>query len=187
MQIEDRYERWHPFDPAAFDGTQLIYPGAHADRFPPDSRAAALHAAFAALLRRAYTDLVASSRVRRYWDTGDRDGWEGRILAAEVLPGYLELLDPESHEQNKEEDTDYRAGAPRLRWAACRMHVDIPDALDALREVAAGFTPELPESDDRARRRRYHFRTRAERRRLARLRDRHLEAIDALRAALRAG
>ena len=40
MQIEDSYERWHPFDPAAFDGTQLIYPGAHADRFPPDSRAA---------------------------------------------------------------------------------------------------------------------------------------------------
>lgn len=184
MQIQDRHERWHPFDPVAFDGTQLIYPGAHADRFPPGSRAAALHARLAALLRTVHADLCSGRRVSRYWETGDRDSWEGRILMSEVLPGYIELLDAESHERDKEEDVDYRAGAPRLRWGACRMHVDVRDALDALLEVATYFAPESPERDDEAPRRRYHFKKIAERRRLARLRDRHIGTINRLREEL---
>jgi hypothetical protein len=118
--------------------------------------------------------------VNRYWDTGDRDSWEGRILASEVLPGYLEIIN--SHEENKEEDVDYTSNQSRLRHGGCRMNIDIKDCLESLLEVAKNFTPELGDSSDC--RKRFHFRKPQERRRLVELRDGHIAAIQALLSEL---
>ena len=178
--IQDRHERWHPFRSSATDGSQHIYPGAHAKTFPEGSAARTLHERFSGLLRQAFHDLVGSKKVNRYWDTGDRDSWEGRILASEVLPGYLEIIN--SHEENKEEDVDYTSNQQRLRHGGCRMNIDIKDCLISLLEVARNFTPELGDSSDG--RKRFHFKRPQERRRLVELRDWHIAAIQALLSEL---
>ena len=182
IQIQDRLDSWHPFDPSAFDGSQLRYPPSHIERFPLGSPAALLHARVSSTVRSAFVDLVQDNKVKRYWDCGERDDWFERELMSEVLPCYLEAMDEAERGVNKEADVDYRTpGCARLEFGSSRFHIDLRDMVDAMISTAEFFTPEMPEHDDFAPRDYYHFKKSADRRALVALRERHLAALRALR------
>lgn len=181
MRIEDRFERWHPFDPNLFDGTQLRYPPSHIERFPLGSEASRMHARMSSLVRGVFNDLVASRKVARYWECGDRDDWFQRDLMSEILPAYLQSIDEAERGVNQAQDVDYRTGSRRLGFGESRFHIDIPDIVQSALTVAEAFTPELPERDDWSTKKKYFFRKSADRRALVALREKHLVALRAFR------
>ena len=183
-QIEDRFENWHPFDPNAFDGTQLRYPASHVERFPVGSPAARFHRRVSKEIEEAYADLVSDHL--RYWESDDRDAWFNRILMSEILPGYIQALDEAERRVNQDQDVDYQNNAPRLRFGKHRFHIDIPDMIESMIAVAEFFTPEIPDDevdcsdDDEEEKCPYFFEEEDDRNRLCQLRNEHLRALDAL-------
>ena len=180
--IQDRLDSWHPFDPSAFDGSQLRYPPSHIKRFPLGSPAALLHARVSSTVRSAFADLVQNRKVKRYWECGERDDWFERDLMSEVLPCYLEAMDEAERGLLLYED---EAPGARLEFGSSSgglFHIDLRDMVDAMISTAEFFTPEMHEHDDFAPRPYYYFKKSADRRALVALRERHLSALRALRA-----
>ena len=168
-RIEDRHESWHAFDPNLFDGSQLRYPSSHIERLPVGSPAALLHLRVESAVRNAYKDLVADKKVKRYWETGDRDDWYERDLMSEILPAYIEAMDEKKDATNNN-----------------GFIIDIPDMLEAMITTTEFFTPEEPErEDDFKHKGHYFFKHLSERNALAFLRDKHLAVLRAIQAEIK--
>ena len=116
-------------------------------------------------MRNAYKDLVVTDKnkkVKGYWETGDRESWDDRILMSEILPAYIEALDEEDGNNG--------------------FIIDLPDMLESMISIAEFFTPEEPERDDFSTTKHYFFNQRSERKALTALRAKHLAVLYAIQA-----